>query len=366
MLDKKDILIDIEDKIKNIYYQYFYNNYDVFFKTSVLFTNTYKIIINNKELFVFLDYIIQHKDKLNIKISKREIAKYEISFDKLDEKYIKSFAIFVFMIERFERKEFFFNGIDENEININLNLITKLYDQRSYNLKKEEEFSKYNLIKINENRKLFWQEPRIIDKEYEITFDIKSIDKSLYLVVYELYKARSFDLSFYPSSLGIKNYINESFMIFDEKEYGKKYSYENLKKDSLKENIKFSDYEIGNKLFIKAFKNELTFEEIQEIPNAFDDFELMYTKVVHLIFFAENEILYIKHIDLEYIFYTLDEYIERFEHDNFEQKGTKYKRQKIFKIDNAKIDLINHLYDLVYYSLDNKNLVDEYFEMLNE
>ena len=53
------------------------------------------------------------------------------------------------------------------------------------------------------------------------------------------------------------------------------------------------------------------------------------------------------------------------DNDNFEQKGSRYKRQKIFKIDNAKINLVENLYDLVYNSLDNKNLVDEYFEMIN-
>ena len=99
--------------------------------------------------------------------------------------------------------------------------------------------------------------------------------------------------------------------------------------------------------------------------NFFDDLNVIYTKVVHLIFFVEDETLYIEHIDLEYIFYTLDEYIERFDNDNFEQKGSRYKRQKIFKIDNAKINLVENLYDLVYNSLDNKNLVDEYFEMIN-
>lgn len=174
-----------------------------------------------------------------------------------------------------------------------------------------------------------------------------------------------FKLSFYPDCLNIKNYIDNSIMIFDEKEYGKKYNIDEIKKINLKENVKFVDYKIENKLYVKLFENELTFEEIQKDINFFDDLNVIYTKVVHLIFFVEDETLYIEHIDLEYIFYTLDEYIERFDNDNFEQKGSRYKRQKIFKIDNAKINLVENLYDLVYNSLDNKNLVDEYFEMIN-
>ena len=61
----------------------------------------------------------------------------------------------------------------------------------------------------------------------------------------------------------------------------------------------------------------------------------------------------------------LEKYNIDFEKDNFKQKGNRYKRQKIFKIDNAKINLIENIYDLVYNSLDNKSLIDEYFEMLN-
>ena len=134
----------------------------------------------------------------------------------------------------------------------------------------------------------------------------------------------------------ILNSMKDSIMIFDEKEYGKKYNIDEIKKINLKENVKFVDYKIENKLYVKLFENELTFEEIQKDINFFDDLNVIYTKVVHLIFFVEDETLYIEHIDLEYIFYTLDEYIERFDNDNFEQKGSRYKRQKIFKIDDIK------------------------------
>jgi hypothetical protein len=39
-------------------------------------------------------------------------------------------------------------------------------------------------------------------------------------------------------------------------------------------------------------------------------------------------------------------------------------QSKLFKIDNAKINMTEHLYDLVYTSLDNKELINEYFEIL--
>lgn len=46
----------------------------------------------------------------------------------------------------------------------------------------------------------------------------------------------------------------------------------------------------------------------------------------------QDETLYIEHIDLEYIFYTLDEYIERFDNDNFEQKVVDIKDKKFLKL----------------------------------
>ena len=83
------------------------------------------------------------------------------------------------------------------------------------------------------------------------------------------------------------------------------YHIDDIKKINLKENVKFVDYKIKNKLYVKLFENELTFEEIQKDINFFDDLNVIYTKVVHLIFFVEDETLYIEHIDLEYIFYHI-------------------------------------------------------------
>lgn len=362
----KNIKSSIDNEIKQIYYKYFYNNCDVFFKTSVLFGDVYKTIQANKELFTFLNKINLYLDIFDINISNNELSKYIFIFNNSEEKYKKPFAILLALLEEFEKKEFFFNGYDKNKLNTNLKLIVDIYKKQDYDLYSEIEFNKYNLMEIKNSRKLFWQEPRVIDEKYEITFDIKYINKIVYLKIIDLFKSYNFKLSFYPNCLNVRNYIDNTYMTFDEKEYGKKYNIDDIKKIKIKENIKFVDSKVENKLYIKLVENELTFEEIQKNINSFDDSDIIYTKVVHLIFFTENNILNIKHIDLEYIFYTLEEYIKRFEDDNFEQKGTKYKRQKIFKIDNAKINLVENLYDLVYNSLDNKNLVDEYFEMINQ
>ena len=142
---------------------------------------------------------------------------------KFDDKYFEALNIFLLILEEFEKKEFFFNGYDKDKINLNLNFLIDYYQQKKYDLKSEEEFSKYNLIEINKYRKLHWQEARVIDEKYEITFDIKYITKKVYLKIFDLFKMNHFKLSFYPDCLNIKNYIDNSIMIFDEKEYGKKY-----------------------------------------------------------------------------------------------------------------------------------------------
>ena len=363
----KSKLTKIDDEINQIYYKYFYlNSTDRTFKSFVFYSIVIQKILENPELLSFLENLNKLKDNYDKKdYIIDDIHKFRF-MTKFDDKYFEVLNIFLLLLGKFEKKEFFFNGISDSKININLKFLIDVYKQKDYDLKQEEEFNKYNLIEINEHRKLHWQEPRIIDEKYQISFDIQKINQKIYQKIYKLYKLCHFKLSFYPDCLNIKNYIDNAIKFMDEKEYGKKYNLEDIQKFNLKENVKFVDYKIENKLYIKLAENELTFEEVQKNPNNFSDLDIIYTKVVHLIFFTEDDVLLIKHIDLEYIFYSIDEYIERFENNNFEQKGSKIKRQKIFKIDNAKINMTEHLYDLVYTSLDNKELINEYFEMLTK
>lgn len=362
-----NIKYSIDNEIKQIYYKYFYQkSTNRTFKSFVFYPIVIQKISENRELISFLESL----NKLKNNYAKKDYIIddiYKFRFmTKLDDEYFAAFNIFLLLLSEFEKKEFFFNGVSNFEINMNLKFLIDIYKQKYYDLKQEEEFNKYNLIEINAQRKLHWQEPRIIDEKYQISFDIQKIDLKIYQKIFNLYKVYDFKLSFYPDCLNIKNYTDKSIMTFDEKEFGKKYNIQDIKKVNLKENIKFVDYEVENKLYIKLFHDELTFEEVQKDPNNFGELDIIYTKVVHLIFFKEEDVLLIQHIDLEYIFYSIDEYIERFENNNFEQKGSKIKRQKIFKIDNAKINLLENLEDLVYNSLDNKDLVGEYFEMINQ
>ncbi|WP_412055168.1 hypothetical protein [Aeromonas sp. XH] len=73
---------------------------------------------------------------------------------------------------------------------------------------------------------------------------------------------------------------------------------------------------------------------------------------------------YIKHIDHEYIFYTMEEFIKR-QYDH-KQKGQAYSRIKTFKIDESKIPLISSNCQMFVYMVlksyfSNGELIDEYF-----
>lgn len=362
--NKQDIKI-IDSRIKEIYYKYFYQkSKERSFKSFIFYSIVIQQVSKNPELFTFINSL----KKVN-KFQKDEYIINDINIFKFMTKWndnlFDTFNIFLLLLKNCEEKEFFFNGTTDNSINTNLKFLVNCYQEKGYDLKKEDEFNKYNLIEIKDKRELHWQEPRVIDKMHKITFDIKYMNIKTYQKIFNLYSTNNFKFSFYPDCLNIKNYIDESIMTYDEKEFGKKYNIKNIETLTLNENIKFVDYKEENKLYVKVSNNELTFEEIQKEPNNFDGKDFIYTKVVHLIFEKEDSTLFINHLDLEYIFYSIDEYIERFDNNNFKQKGSKIKRQKIFKIDNAKIRMTEHLYDIVYNSLDNKTLINEYFEMLN-
>ena len=125
--------------------------------------------------------------------------------------------------------------------------------------------------------------------------------------------------------------------------------------------IKLIDISLQDSFWIWNKGTDLYLEEIMNDFNIYQ--EAIVTKMIHIEFFNEENILYIKHIDFEYIFYSEDDFISR--GNNINQKGKKYMRQKVFKIDNAKIPLDDlFLYYISYCTFTNTMLVNEAFEAL--
>jgi len=94
-----------------------------------------------------------------------------------------------------------------------------------------------------------------------------------------------------------------------------------------------SSKKINDNLWIKVDNVNITFEELKEDFDIYED--SVVTQVLHLEYYSENDRFFIKHMDHEYIFYSIEEYEKRVSDSN--QKGQAKKRIKTFKIDDSKI-----------------------------
>lgn len=156
--------------------------------------------------------------------------------------------------------------------------------------------------------------------------------------------------------------MTKSFFVFDSFDYGAKLKNDILNLPELSRFFDLDNYQ--DALWIKhnRIKKHLTFEETCDDFELFDD--SVVTQLIHLEYFIENEEYYIKHLDHEYIIYSLDNYQERLE--NSEIKG--HKKVKTFKIDDSRIPFFSKykneyfLFIVLNSFFKNKGLLKEYFE----
>lgn len=242
----------------------------------------------------------------------------------------------------------------------------------------EDQFKKYGLLRISNDRELLaLNPPRIYDKTTDSTYFInthvsihfwKTIDTML-----KNEKIKDFYVRL-KNQPGYSHRYNEE-VVFEELERGQYLNLSNLDKIHI---TKLYSKNYNDTLWIKIDQENITFEEMC------DDFDTykntIVTQVIHLKYFKENNEYFIAHLDHEYIFYTVDEYMKREKNPN--QKGEAKPRIKSFKIDNARIPLnfmieVNHHADdndscisqqepFLYYVLDSyfkhKDLLKEYFQ----
>lgn len=244
----------------------------------------------------------------------------------------------------------------------------------------EHQFTKYGLVHVNDNRELLaLNPPRIYDKTTDSTYFInthvsihfwKTIDTML-----KNEKIKDFYVRL-KNQPGYSHRYNEE-VVFEELERGQYLNLSNLDKIHI---TKLYSKNYNDTLWIKIDQENITFEEMC------DDFDTykntIVTQVIHLKYFKENNEYFIAHLDHEYIFYTVDEYMKREKNPN--QKGEAKPRIKSFKIDNARIplncmikvkrraednySLITQQEPFLYYVLDSyfehKDLLNEYFQKL--
>lgn len=238
--------------------------------------------------------------------------------------------------------------------NNNKDELVKIYGYSSNN-----NLNKYGLlpldisknIKINEDEKFL---------EDSYNSNIFSIHTPTLILQYisDLYGSGfKFDLSFKILDINPPKKINKHF------KRGKR-----LEFDLNKLPLASSFYNnIGDELFIKheVDKKQIIFEEVLSNPYDYEDNYI--TQVIHLIYDIKDSNFLIIHIDHEYISYEEEEYIEKTK--DIEFKGSKV--YKTFKIDNANIPFFHKniygeyfLYTVLFSLVENKNLVQEYFQKI--
>ena len=114
-------------------------------------------------------------------------------------------------------------------------------------------------------------------------------------------------------------------------------------------------------LWIVQDNANITFEEILNNFDIYDD--LIVTQVLHLEYHIDANNALIRHLDHEYIFYTIDEFDQR--RLDYTQKGSGKKRFKTFKIDRSSIPFeVNNeflIYNVLARYFKNIDLLKEYF-----
>lgn len=137
-----------------------------------------------------------------------------------------------------------------------------------------------------------------------------------------------------------------------------------------------------NQLWIKARKNELTFEELCE--DCTSQGGKVRTQMVHLQYTINDNVPLINHLDHEFIFYSEAEYSKRRNDGKMGTKGDAHKRIKTFKLDDSRIPMdypckmvrlnaekgafeevdVPILFFIINNFFTHKDLVEEYFSQI--
>ena len=248
------------------------------------------------------------------------------------------------------------------EINEKNNRLKETYEF----IDEDEQYKKYGLLKLNSNRNL--EKPMLNSPPYYIhdnrkgyiVLDSRIPDEVLIKLYYLKQDNLITDLSL-RANYYMKIQKCNIHAAFEEKAFGKYFSFENLK------NLiptKLYSTVTNNSLWINIKNGNITFEELLDDFEIEDKREFIKTQVIHCEYFEDEGKFYISHIDHEYIFYSFDEYEERIK--DIEQKGNIKNKLKTFKVDNSKIPFIIDNENVLLFFLNqyfkSKDLLLEYFQ----
>lgn len=323
------------------------------------FNNLVEAILKNDLKKFILAIDINHNDIVNF-YNKNLLFVYQETALKdlqhINKNNLYLIALTECLLNQYEESLYHFNGNIKNTLCKNLE---ELYQTKNYDLSKEVQWSKYSLIELNEHRHI--APMTIVDTKYKISFFPHLIDANTLDFIKDYYQKSNFKLSLYPNCTTLFNFEFDYSLALEEVQYGIAPSIERLKSKLSDHQMKLIDISLHDTFWVWNKGTDLYLEEIVSDFNIYQ--EAIVTKMIHIEFFNEENTIFIKHIDFEYIFYSDNEFINR--ENDINQKGQKYIRQKVFKIDNAKIPLNDlFLYFIAYNTFTNTVLVDEAFEKM--
>ncbi|EPF32355.1 hypothetical protein HMPREF9194_00353 [Treponema maltophilum ATCC 51939] len=250
---------------------------------------------------------------------------------------------------------------------ISPNKLENIYSNNGISLfENDKMYSQWNLLTFNPKYMTIKElnPPRIYDKRINSLIYPKNMNlESLKLIKNSIATKEIVDFSFRPNYFSVGENQEDGAYSMEELEFGKKIELSNLN-----ENIVSKLYSTEfDTLWVKKENNEIIFEELPNKERYYHDDSIVFTRMVHLVFFQNENCCFIKHIDYELIYYSIDEYIARL--DDVKQKGTIKKRNKIFKIDNSRIPLLkdkdtDFLIHILYTYFEFEELITEYFEKI--
>lgn len=237
-------------------------------------------------------------------------------------------------------------------------------------------YDKYNLIPVNQNRKLIVANPcRIFDPDVGKTIFLQ-ISPKVCEVLNKFYKDGLIGMmSFRGNEKEVFAGLITTEYVLEEIEYSLQYP---LNTHVFIEQTKLFEPECyGNQLWVSITNTEMRFEELCDDIIIQD--EAIVTQLIHLLYKKDSDgRILINHIDHEFIFYSLEEYEKRCANPAI--KGKARKRVKTFKVDDAILDVnypcsVIDVRDANYSKVEvpfilfvlnayfkHKRLLDEYFE----
>lgn len=205
--------------------------------------------------------------------------------------------------------------------------------------------------------------PKIYDSKNDTHIIIKFLSNDFVRYLSELRSKYDFDIAFRPDYDLVGEHIKDISLILEGVIRGEIFNTHISQLPQLSELIDYNTP--GNKLIIQKTENDLTFEELVDDFETHDD--TIVTQVVHLQYEKKYGVEYIKHIDHEYVFYSLDVYCTK--NNQPITKGNARKRFKTFKIDKAQIEFTydvnsNIVFQTLKAFFKNDTLINEYFEKM--